>query len=71
MIDESDIVIAYVDETKYQSGAKLAYKYALKQNKQVINIFKPEDEPTFGMTEQEKEEYWNKIKEKLHNLIKR
>ncbi len=37
MIDRSDMVIVYVDR-KY-GGAYEAYKYALKKNKKVINIY--------------------------------
>jgi len=43
MIDESDLIICYVDMRAYQSGAKTAIKYALKQKKKVINLYKKED----------------------------
>lgn len=39
MIDECDILICYVNTNKTQSGAKNIYNYAIKKNKQVINIF--------------------------------
>ena len=44
LIDNSDIILFYYDE-KYSpqhsnSGTKIAYEYALKQGKIIINIFK-------------------------------
>lgn len=39
MINESDLVVCYVNPKTYQSGSKLAMKYAIKQNKKVINLF--------------------------------
>ena len=43
MVDESDIIICYVDMNSYKSGAKTAVKYALKQNKKVINLYDKDD----------------------------
>lgn len=43
MVDDSDLIICYVDMRKYVSGAKKAVNYALKQNKRVINLFMEED----------------------------
>lgn len=40
MVDDSDIVICYVDFTDRKSGAKMAVDYAVKQGKEVINLFK-------------------------------
>ena len=39
MVDESDLIICYVDMKAYRSGAKTAVYYALKQNKKVVNLF--------------------------------
>ena len=39
MVDDSDIVVCYVDMNTTYSGAKLAVKYAKKQNKQIINLY--------------------------------
>lgn len=39
MINDSDLVICYVDTKSYQSGAKLAMKYAIKQQKVLVNVF--------------------------------
>lgn len=43
MVDNSDLIICYVDMNAYKSGAKTAINYAMKQNKTVINLFKEED----------------------------
>ena len=43
MVDESDLIICYVDRNLHKSGAKSAILYALKQNKRVINLFKESD----------------------------
>ncbi len=40
MVDDSDMVICYVDTKRYRSGAKKAVKYAEKQGKRVINLFR-------------------------------
>lgn len=61
IVDDSDTVVCYVDFDKYQSGAKLAVKYAKKRNKAIINLFKEQDRPFYGMTEEEKKKYWDNI----------
>lgn len=43
MVDNCDLVVCYVDATKYKSGAKTAVNYALRQNKRVLNLFLEED----------------------------
>ena len=45
MIDQSNFCIFYYNENylplpKGNSGTKIAYKYALKKNKQIINLYK-------------------------------
>ena len=45
MIDDSDCCVFYYNEnytppTKTNSGTKIAYKYALKKNKHIINLIK-------------------------------
>ena len=45
MIDDSDFCVFYYNEdytpsTKTNSGTKIAYKYAIKMKKKVINLFK-------------------------------
>ncbi len=44
MIDESDIVITYVNTKNDTSGAYKAFKYALKNNKILINLYRRDDE---------------------------
>lgn len=54
MIDQSDVLICYVDKNKKKSGAKQAMNYAIKKGKTTINIFSNQDDPTFGMTKEER-----------------
>jgi len=56
MVDDSDVVIAYVNFKEYRSGAKRAVNYAKQQNKVVINLYKEEDRPFYGMTREEIDE---------------
>ena len=39
MIDDSDLIICYVDMMKSESGAKKTVKYAIKRGKLIINLF--------------------------------
>ncbi len=43
MVDDSDLIICYVDMNSYKSGTKTTISYALKQNKKDINLFNEED----------------------------
>lgn len=43
MVDDSDLIISYIDSSKYNSGAKLAVNYAIKNKKEVINLFNISD----------------------------
>ena len=43
MVDESDLIICYVDMKKQSSGAKQAVEYAMKKGKKIINLFKEQD----------------------------
>ena len=40
MIDDSNFVIAYVDVLRKSGGAIRSWKYALKRNKEIINLYK-------------------------------
>ena len=70
MIDECDSVICYVNKKNSYSGAKYAWQYAKKNAKEIINLYDEKDEPTYGMTEEQKKEYydniWKKIKKKTN-----
>ncbi len=61
MIDKCDTLICYVDKAHNPSGAKKAMNYAKRKGLRIINLFREEDSPTFGMTEDEKNEYWNRL----------
>ena len=39
MIDESDLIICYVNMKEQKSGAKMAVRYASRKGKMVINLF--------------------------------
>ncbi len=61
LVDSCDLVVCYVDECKKRSGALKAVTYAKKCNKEIINIYKKEDDPYYGLTEEEKEQEYKKF----------
>lgn len=61
MIGQSDTLICYVDTKRSPSGAKTAMNYAKRKGLNIVNIFDEKDDPTFGMSKQESQEYWNKL----------
>lgn len=60
MVEDSDIVICYVDLDKKLSGAGRAIRYAEKRNKKIINIFSKQDNPLFNLDNEEFYELLNK-----------
>lgn len=62
MINDSDIIVCYVDKSKSVSGAKAAMNYAERNNKKVINLYREEDDPFYGLTTKEIEKWWKDIK---------
>ena len=66
MVNDSDLVICYVNMEEYRSGSKTTVKYAQKQGKEIINIYREEDKPFYGMTREEIDEYWKKLKSGLN-----
>ena len=58
MMDECDTLICYVDPTQRRSGAKTAMNYAKRKGLRILNLFREEDRPTFGMTADEAATYW-------------
>ena len=66
MVDDSDLVICYVDMTENRSGAKRAVKYAIKQGKEVVNLFREEDKIFYGMKKEEIETELQKIKNNMN-----
>ncbi len=63
MIDNCDVLICYVNTAEYQSGAKTAMRYAEKQGLKIINLYCEEDQPFYGMSKEEKAEYFKKFLE--------
>lgn len=59
MIDECDTLICYVDKKQNPSGAKTAMNYAKRRGLKIVNLFREEDSPTFGMTADEAKTYWD------------
>ena len=53
MINTCDTLICYVDEKAYRSGAKRTLNYAKKRGLKIINLWRGEDQPFYGMTKEE------------------
>lgn len=60
MIDNSDLIICYVDMNISKRGAKYAIVYAMKKNKKIINLFKEEDRNFNKLTKEEFEKITSK-----------
>lgn len=60
MIDSSDLIICYVDMNISKSGAKNAIFYAMKNNKEIINLFEEEDVNSNRITKEEFEKITSK-----------
>lgn len=60
MVDDSDLVLCYVDREKTRSGAKMAMNYAIKFGKKVVNIFEETDRSFYGLTREEIEVLFKK-----------
>ncbi len=65
MIDGCDTLICYVDTLSHGSGAKTALRYAEKQGLKIINLYREEDKPFYGMTKEEKDAYLKSLFEKI------
>lgn len=65
MIDECDTLICYVDENESRSGAKTAMRYAKKHGLKIVNLYREEDHPFYGMTKEEIDKLWNSLCEKV------
>ena len=68
MIDECDTLICYVNENSYQSGAKSAMKYAKKKGLKIVNLYRTEDDPLFGLPEEEKNKLYDRLLEEIKKL---
>lgn len=66
MVDNCDLLIAYADLKAMQSGARRVVNYATKQGKEVINLYRDDDDPFFNKTREELDkmfvEYYKGIK---------
>ena len=71
MVDESDIVICYVNPQIKRSGARTAMNYAIKRNRVVINLYDENLELLYGKSKEqldiEFKKYLNYMKEILNN----
>ena len=61
MIDGCDTLICYVNPLEYRSGAKTALRYAEKRGLKIVNLYREEDRPFYGMTNDQINEYWHNI----------
>ena len=61
MIDNCDTLICYVNKKHNPSGAKHAMNYAKRKGLKIINLYDEKDEPTYGMTKEERQEYYKKL----------
>lgn len=59
MINSCDTLICYVNSKKCHSGAKTALNFAKRKGLKIINLYKENDNPFYGMTEEQKKELWN------------
>lgn len=60
MIDGCDTLVGYVNEKSVRSGAKTAMRYAMKKGLEIINLYREEDQPLYGMTEKDFDEFRKK-----------
>lgn len=61
MLDNCDSLICYVNTSEYRSGAKTALRYAERRGLKIINLFREEDKPFYGMTKEQIDEYWQAV----------
>lgn len=61
MIDNCDTLICYVNKKHNPSGAKLAMNYVKRKGLKIINLYDEKDDPTYGITKEEKEDYYKKL----------
>lgn len=61
MIDSCDTLICYVDTSVNRSGAKAILRYAERKKLKIVNLYRKEDQPFYGMDKEQIEEYWEKL----------
>ena len=64
MIDDCDTLICYVNSSGYRSGAKTALRYTEKRGLKIVNLYRKEDRPFYGMTKEQIDEYRRSIFDK-------
>lgn len=65
MIDTCDTLICYVDTTADRSGAKTTLRYAERKGLKIVNLYREEDQPFYGMTREQVDKYWKNLTEKV------
>ena len=65
MLDTCDTLICYVEEKAYRSGAKTALRYAQKRGLKIVNLWREQDKPFYGMTKEQVDEYWKNLSEQI------
>lgn len=61
MIDDCDTLICYVNTSEYRSGAKTTLRYAENCGLKIVNLYRKEDQPFYGMTKEQIDEYRRSI----------
>ena len=65
MLDTCDTLICYVEEKAYRSGAKTALRYAQKRGLKIVNLWREQEKPFYGMTKEQVDEYWKNLSEQI------
>lgn len=65
MIDSCDTLICYVNPLSHKSGAKRVLRYAEKRGLKIINLYREEDQPLYGMTKEQINEFLNNFPDAL------
>lgn len=65
MIDGCNTLICYVDTSVRGSGARLALNYAESKGLKIVNVYRAQDTPYYGMTNEQATESWLDQYEKI------
>lgn len=55
MVECSDMLVCYVDDSREKSCSKAIMNYAIKKGLKIVNLFRREDDEFFGLTKKERE----------------
>ena len=61
MIDSCDTLVCYVNPSESKSGAKTALRYATKRGLKIVNLYREEYQPFYGMTKEQIDNYWRNV----------